>query len=383
MIWPWRPQAGLTEALEWKTDVLVANDGSEQRAGLRVAPRQSFEASILLSDSAQISLAQALINYGQGLEWKWPCWHEATRLPSALSAGAASILLDTTTSDYRDDSQAVIWASADSYEVVDISTVSDTGLTLAYPTESTWPAGTEIMPLRAAILSGSARRDDYPAGRMGWTVTMAVTDNIALSTSASVLQYLNQDVLDQPWLFPGETVQRDLSRELDTLDPETGAWATYQRGEYPAQAVQQKWYLKNRAQSWAFRTWLHRRFGRAVPCWVPSWTADLHLTSTPGVASTTIQTADTHWRDYGVTNPAMQHVAIMGNDGSITCRQITGGASGGTGVEVLTLNGAVGTSSIKRISFFGLHRLYADRVELDWQRVGVANVQASMITVAA
>lgn len=383
MIWPWRPLVGMIEALEWKTDVLTANDGSEQRLGLRLAPRQSFEATILLSDPAQISLAQSLINYGQGLEWQWPCWHESMRLPSALPAGATSILIDTTTSDYRDDSQAVIWTSPISYEVVEISTVADTGLTLDYPTESAWGAGACVMPLRTAILSGSARRDDYPAGQMGWTVNVTVTDNVALATSASAVQYLAQDVLSDPWLYPGETVQRDLTRELETLDPGVGAWATYPRSAFPSQTVQQRWHLKNRAQSWAFRKWLHRRFGRLVPSWVPSWTMDLHLLTTPLSTATTLTVSDTQWRNYGMHNPAMQHVAFMMADGSMTLRQITGGASGGTGVEILTLNGTIGSGVINRVSFFSLNRLYADRVELQWSRVGAADVSASMVTVAA
>lgn len=383
MIWPWRPLADMTESLEWKTDVLVAEDGSEQRVGLRLAPRQSFEAKIILSDPAQISLAQALIGHGQGLEWQWPCWHESMNLPSALDMGATVITLDTTTSDYRDASQAIIWTSPTSYEVLSIATASDSELALSSPLDATWPAGSKVMPLRTAILSGSAQRDDYPAGQMGWSVTMDVTDNISLDTTASAVQYSGQDVLDQPWLFPGETVQRDLSRELETCDSGIGAWSVYQKGEYPSQTVQQKWYLKDRSQAWAFRKWMHRRFGRAVPCWVPSWTKDLSLATTPAATDTTIRTVDTHWRDYGAHNPALRHLAIMGMDGSMTLRAINSGTSGGSGVEILSLDGAVGTANIKRISYFSLQRLFADRVSLSWKRVGVASVTSSMVTVAA
>ena len=49
-IWTFRPNwsGGVTERLEWLTDVLPSRVGAEQRRGLRLSPRRSLEFQLLL-----------------------------------------------------------------------------------------------------------------------------------------------------------------------------------------------------------------------------------------------------------------------------------------------------------------------------------------------
>ena len=373
----------MTESLEWMTDIIEAHDGTEQRSMVRQEPRQSFEASILLADHAELSKLRVALAGWQHREWGWPCWHEAAKLAATLPAASSSIPVDTTAADFRAGGLAVVYSSPTLYDVVAIDSVESDALTLSGAVANEHAAGASVMPLRMARMTGQARRGDYATSKSKYTVTMQVTDNTELTTEAAAIQYLGYDVLSDPLLMPGETMPRKIERTLDILDPGPGAWATLARTDYPLIATDHKWFLRTPAQAWAFRRWLHRRAGRLNPVWVPSRTHDLSLAVQPTALATTLQIHDVNYRTLGLAVPGMTHVAAFSASGSFVCRQITGAVAGSAGRENLTINAALGFTDVARISFLCLHRFAADRISLTWDRVGVATCRASMTGVAA
>lgn len=382
LVWPWRPLVGMTESLEWLTDIIEAHDGTEQRIRVRQEPRQSFDASIMLDDPAELSKLRVGLAAWQHREWGWPCWHEAVKLAAALPAASSSIPVDTTAADFRAGCLAIVHTSPTAYEVVEVDTVAADSLTLAEPTTLEHPAGASVMPLRMARMSSQARRDDHPVGASRYNVTMQIVDNIELATEASATQYLGYDVLSDQLLMPGETMPRQIERPLDILDPGPGAWATFARTDYPLISTDHKWMLRDRTQAWEFRRWLHRRTGRLNPVWIPSRTHDLALAVQPTAAATTLEIRDVNYRNVGLNVPGMTHIAAFSASGAFVCRQITGATAGSAGRENLTINAALGFTDVTRISYLCLHRFAADRISLTWDRVGVATCRASMTGVA-
>ena len=383
MVWPWCPLRPITEHLEWLTDIIEAHDGAEQRIRGRQEPRQSFEASILPNDPAELSRLRVAISAWQHREWGWPCWHEAVELAATLPVASSSIPVDTTAADFRAGGLAIVSQGASLYEVVEISTVASGSLALAAPTAMQHPVCAAVMPLRMARMSGQARREDHPVGASRYSVTMQVTDNVELTTEAAAMQYLGYDVLSDPLLMPGDAMPRQIERPLDILDPGPGAWAAFARTDYPLISTDHRWRFTTRAQAWAFRRWLHRRAGRLNPVWIPSRTHDLALAVQPTAAATTLQINDVNYRNVGLNRPGMTHIAAFSASGAFVCRQITGATAGSAGRENLTINAALGFTDVARISFLCLHRFTADRISLTWDRVGVATCRASMTGVAA
>jgi hypothetical protein len=368
----------MTESMEWLTDIIEAHDGTEQRIQVRQAPRQSFDASVMLDNPGELSKLRVAIAAWQHRLWGWPCWHEAVKLGASLPSGSGSIAVDTTTADFRPGGLAIIHQGPALYEVLTVSTADAGSLTLAAPTTLTHPATAAIMPLRMARMAGQAKRDDHATELAQYSVTMQVTDNTSLATEAAATQHLGYDVLSDPLLLPGETMPRQFERPMDALDPGPGAWATFARTDYPLISTDHKWMLRNPAQSWAFRRWLHRRAGMLNPVWIPSRTHDLALAVQPTAAATTLQVADVNYRNVGLNRPGMTHIAAISASGAFVCRQITGAVAGSAGRENLTINAALGFTPVSRISFLCLHRFAADRVTLTWDRVGVADCRASM-----
>ena len=383
LVWPWRPQRGMVESLEWMTDIIEAHDGTEQRIQVRHEPRQSFDVAVMLKDQHELSKLRVALASWQHREWGWPCWHEEVRLGAILAAGSGSITIDTTLADFRAGGLAIIHSSPTAYEVVQIDTVAPDSLTLVGVTTLTHPATASVMPLRMARMGRQAKRDDYATELSKYSVTMQITDNAALTTEAAALQYLGYDVLSDPLLMPGETMPRQIERPIDVLDPGPGAWATFARTDYPLISTDHRWHLRSRAQAWAFRRWLHRRAGMLNPVWIPSRTHDLILAVQPTAAATTLQINDVNYRNVGLNRPGMTHVAAFSASGAFVCRKITNAVAGSAGRENLTINAALGFTPVSRISFLCLHRFAADRVTLTWDRVGVADCRASMTGVSA
>jgi len=382
-VWPWIPQINMTESMEWKTDVLTALDGSEQRIRSRVAPRQSFDIEVIVDDAVQMSKILMDISYGQGLEWGFPCWNEQQQLGATLSADSGSIVIDTITSDYRDGGYAILWDSPDNYEVIEVSTVAAASLTLAENTVNAFSASALIMPLRTAYISESIERHDHPTARQRINLTVTCTDSVGLSGDASPTQYQSQDVIDGSLLISGDTVKRTINRSLWKLDPEIGTTFITTHDDYPVMTSEHFWRLDSAAGVWSFREWLHRRCGRLVPVWVPSWQHDLVAVGEIASGSADVTVFDSLWRIQGVDQPTKQHIALIKPDGTFVCRQIVSAVAGDAGEEVLTLDSAPGVTGVTMISFLTLHRFATDRIELNWERVGVAECKASMVEVAA
>lgn len=378
LVWPWLPLAGMTESLEWMTDIIEAHDGTEQRIRVRQEPRQSFDAVISLDSQVDLSRLRVGLSAWQHQEWGWPCWHESVPLAAELPPASASISIDTTTAEFRDGGLAIIYSGSADYEVVEVDNVADDELSLSEPTAVSHPAGAAVMPLRMARMSRQARRDDYAVEASRISVTMQITDNAELTTEASATQYLGYDVLSDPLLMPGETMPRQIERPIDVLDPGPGAWAQFARTGYPLISTGHRWQLKAREQAWAFRRWLHRRAGRLHPVWIPSRTHDLTLAARPTAVATTLQIRDVNYRNVGLSVPGMTHIAAFSANGAFVCRRIADAAAGSAGRENLTIDAALGFTDVARVSFLCLHRLAADRVTMTWDRVGVATCSASM-----
>ena len=47
---------GITETLEWKTDILQSYSGAEQRIARRLSPRRTFEFTILINGNERARL---------------------------------------------------------------------------------------------------------------------------------------------------------------------------------------------------------------------------------------------------------------------------------------------------------------------------------------
>jgi len=112
---------GITERLEWLTEVLEAYDGTEQRVRLRQLPRRGFEYGFLIEGRDAQVLDHLLFAWGARI-YCLPVWTDVSTLAGEAAIGSTALTVqDVANSDYHAGGLAVLWRSNTRHEAVETS----------------------------------------------------------------------------------------------------------------------------------------------------------------------------------------------------------------------------------------------------------------------
>lgn len=349
------------EVLEWKTDVITANDGSEQRIRLRKKPRQSLSASYPVP-YVELPRAQNLLYGWVHRRWAIPLWNEAQNV-GPLGVGATEILLDTTNVDIRPDSLIYVYDTARNAAALDIGEVEADRVHLKRPLANAYGSAW-VMPARLGRVTNNPNRATTGYnGDVG--LDYEFSDNIDLNPPAAPVQYLGYDVDFEEVLLSGAELQDTIQRRVDEVDyGMADAAATFSPWLFTRIGRPHRFVLQGLPAIWAFRRWLHRRCGRLRPFWQPTFENDLRLAQDVTVTNSLTVYDD----DYKAFAADRSHLAIQLIDGSWMLRSVTATSTPSPGFTLLGLSSALNVepTTIARICFLGLKRLDTDRVELKW-----------------
>jgi len=154
VMWSFHPDwsNGITERLEWLTDVLTAYDGTEQRVRLRDHARRSIEYDIMANGHDARMLEALTFGWGAQL-YCLPVWWEADILQAAVNAGTTSVAVtDAALKDYSPGGLVVFWRNTGACEAVEILSISGNTITLKLPLSMSFPAGSRVIPAGLARL---------------------------------------------------------------------------------------------------------------------------------------------------------------------------------------------------------------------------------------
>ncbi|MBA2881839.1 hypothetical protein HNR65_002170 [Desulfosalsimonas propionicica] len=362
-LWRWIPREQYTEILAWNTQVLQTRVG-EQRIGYRAAPRQVFEFRFF-RPAREISQMKNVVDNWSHRVWGLPIWKEASVV--SATAGATAISFDTSYRDYRQDSLAVLWESADKAEAVNVTNVRPDGIDID-PALQTNFADAFVMPLRRALTPEGV---DFRRGRApdyaGVSATFIVIDNEDLSGSADYPQYDGYDILDDGNIIVGDMAER-ISIPLEQIDNGQGPITIETKQDYSRVKRTVGKYTKTLAALWQWRRWLHSRYGRQKAFWLPAYNRDIHL-ATP-LYSAEVQ-AEIRPADLAVHGNFPVDCMIRLADATIFYRQITGAEQLPGGNERIIIDSAFGQdidpTDIDLWCYMDLVRFDADRIEMAHQ----------------
>lgn len=367
--WGWLPdwRRGIVERLEWKTDVLRAYRGKEQRRRLRKGPRRWLEFELLVDGRDRQRLDVALSGW-QARVWAMPLWWDGQALAAPLAAGATSIVCDTAGREFRASGLAMLLTAANSTEVVEIDAVGAGSLTLARPTLGTWPAGAMLYPCIPARAEARLPVARFSADAEHFVARFAATEAADVTASTGSLPtFLGYPVLEQRPALDGDLAWGIESKVYD-LDNATGFLFVDDEGEWPFFAQQQGWLATDRASKAALRALLFALAGRAGAVWIPTWTRDLVLAADAGIGAANIDVEHVGYGLYNAGKPGRNHIRIERRNGTVSYHKITGASDVSSAVERLSLaqqiTPALAAADVERISFLQLMRLDSDAVEL-------------------
>lgn len=361
-LWPFVPAEEMVESLEWSSDV-IRGKSAEQRIALRIGPRQSLDFRHALRP-AQMARARALA-FGVGVgEFGVPVWAEHTRL-SSVAAGASAIVFDTTATDYRAGGYAVLWASDTACEVVSVDTVTAGGLTLAAPVQASYTAPV-IMPLRVGRSPQGVKLSRAAASETQASISFDVTESADLGADPGYPQYRGHAVMTDASAI-AEPLDEQTFREAEAIDNEVGIPALLPTFRAPMQRCMMRWQAFTRTELWNLRRWLHSRRGKQRGFWLPTWAPDFEVMAPIASNATQITVrAIGYPAHYGE-----RHVMLRTAAGATYYRRVLSGAAGAPGLEILTIDAALGAAvspaQVDRLSLLHFVRFAADRVEIRHQ----------------
>lgn len=363
------------ERLTWLTDVLLTQAGTEQRIGLRAVPRRALEYALATRDRHQTNVLETLLLGWQARLYALPVWTDPQTLAAPLAAGSMTVPATTAGYEFAPGGLALLWRSHDVHESVEIASVGASALTLRAATLAAWPAGTQLYPVRLARLPARQGLTRETAHHLTGRVAFAIDDNPGVAAADSGDTYAGHRVYlaRTNWAEPTEI---EASRQLETLDYDTGApWVDDLSG-LASLLKSWHWTLGSRADVVALRGWLAARAGRRTPFWSATQAADLEVLEPIGASATAITVRNVGYARFLAGRADRRHLAIETLAGARFYRAITAASEIDATRESLAIDAALGVTlapgDIASVRFLHLSRLESDEVEIEWHTAAVA-----------
>lgn len=357
---------GVRETLQFKTDVMTAWSGAEQRRALRIAPRRLFEFDAPMALQERRFIEAALFAWS-AMIWALPIFSDGQRLTSAIAPGALTIPCDTVNRDFRAGGLAILIQDAAHYEVVQISSLTGTALALSVAVAGSWPVGSRLYPVRTARLAAYPKITRENAQFATIKPQFVTVEPCDWPVATGLPQYRGYPVLENS---PDDSAQMEASytRLANVIDNDTGVVEMDDTADIGFPLWTHAWFMQGRTQRAFLRGLLYLLKGRQGEIWVPSYQSDLKLAATVAATASTMDVEMTGYTLFLVGQINRQDIRIELLNGTVFYRRVTGSTSVDANTERLSIDSTLGQqitpSQVRRISFMSLCRLNADSVDI-------------------
>lgn len=377
-VWPYIPQTGVTESLEWLTDVIRCKAG-EDRVALRHLPRQTYQMKFQLAPGQYAQARVFARQTSQG--FLMPMWPHYVNTGN-LVWGALAI---TGQFDPRFFSgRIIVWEDAQGYEIHTVKSVTSEGLELETELGRHF-FNAAVVPLQEVRWG---QTPDFTIANNDWRVAdirVKAINAVELAPSEERPKYRGLDVLLDPNILV-QQLREQHYREVDEIDNTTGIIAANEKFAAPETKTQMSWHPLTRAELYSTLEWIHSRRGRRHAFWYRSHNADLEALSTmeadaevPGTSRLEVAPME------GLEAAAPFDICVTHVDGSRRFCRVQGTTPVSSTRTRLILSGSVGApwplADIAEINFLVGVRFDADRIEIRHTRGGAATVSVPVIEV--
>lgn len=368
------------ERLEWLTQVMESHSGREQRVRLRTGARRTLEYSQLLGSHRERVRLENLLHAWQARVFGLPLWQEVQITNQAINAGATSILVNTYSLDFEVGALVGLVKGSDS-EFAEITDIQAGLLSLKSPLEKSWPAGSKLLPVKPARLQNDLKLKYHSDAIVQTRSRFQLEEEWLVTPIAEPLQYRGFPVLmtASNW---AEDLDAEHSRKLVELDYLTGRRALDDLSGTGSVRRVHHWLLNGRDAIAEFRAWLAARAGKLKPFWLPSFQADLELTSPIGAFDSAITVDNRSFAANGGAGIGRQDIVIATTNGQHYLRRVTGVTALTDTTESVAIDSVLGVAilqtQIRYIAFMKLVRLDTDAVEIAHHTDQLAEVSLTL-----
>ena len=366
---PWIALDGMTEGVEWKTDVLRAY-GQEQRRGLRAAPHRDISMQVIVQDNDRANIEGRLENQTQ--PFCVPLWWDLTEV-GAISAGVSSITVDTSNGEYQAGSEVFIYESVSNFEAKRIDTVNANSLDLADAVANTYTDAIVVPAFTGYSTSAVISRSSKNINKASMKFSLIKHYNLA---DPSTTQHRSIDVLLDPSIVVAP-VSLSFSQSKGLIDNGISGFKPYAKEAGARYVDNHAWLKSNEADRYAMKQWIYSRNGKRTQFFYPTWQKDFTLILQILSGATTIDVTE-------VQQSVNFDLMVIIKDGTIFYKQVTGktAIAGGHRLNIDSSFGQqIEITDIDRISLMRLSRHASDRVEIQHSLPTITKAQIAVTTI--
>lgn len=368
-VWTLRPnwREGITERLDWLTDVLSSTSGAEQRRMVRLSPRRSFEITINPTHRER-SYADLFLHRMGAQEIFFPLWHDVGKLNAEAEIGSNFVSFDNTYREFVTGGYAILYKDAFTWELVEITDQDDEGITTLNPLQATWPNRATIYPVRPARLTDDSNFSAL-TGRVGESQLLFTLsrENDYDDEAEFDFTYAGAPVLTTP---PNrrDALDQSFQRLLASMDNDTGRQRVVDIAGRSFTTQIYNWLVNGREAHHKMRQLLYWLRGRQRMLWVPTFNDDVRLARTSNAAS---QLLDIEKIGYGYTGGAVagrDRVLLKGATGYEIARVTATGAALDADEERLVL-----ATGLTQQMTAGTYGSFVDAARLDQDSIEITH----------
>lgn len=370
------------ETLAFKTEVLTAFNGTEQRIALRHLPRRSLEFTPLF-DGAYGREGKRLLATWQHRAYAMADWARGVRC-EGVPAGGQTVVLREAMPELTVGGMLVL-RTGDQSQVMEISAIDGLSVTLRSPVASAFPAGTRVFPGYTVHLDPSAagRRITSNVGETSLRFTqMHKTGTRSVPAAATTWRGLEVFLVRPDW---GQDVSHDHNFNFTWLDTGRGLFDFRTPEDSPKDVRKFGFLLTGREAVRHFVHFFLRCRGRRGEFYAPTWDDDLVVPDGSTLVNGGYQLPIDSEAEAGrvATDLVYRNVYVRLRDGSTFLRHVVSGEVGPSG-PVLVLDAAwprtIDAAEVRSVSWAPRWRLASDDLTLSWKTDGTAEATLSYQT---
>jgi len=370
------PEDEILETLEFKASVIEKSTGKEQRMKLRKNPRQFFEHDYKIIDELVRSEIDMSLAKNHHRLWAAGVWEHEVATTAAVAVGDTVIAVaNTDFSDFRVGGSAALFVEDGVYDLGGLAAVSTNSITFSSGVANAYPAGSRIVPMRAASIPPSFSGVRWPVGMSMLSMKFEVKDNdVSLADTSGFSSYKSKVLFDD-FNFQGSTAQEGYSRKMNIIDGLVGPRYIDSSQLLSRQTGVKTFMTKTRADSWAVRGVLHALAGRWKSFYLPTFRNDLELSQKLVSSELNLYIVWIGYTDNANAAEPKTSVRIVMKSGTTFERDIVSSTQSiDKTTETLVVDSNWGTdielADVSRIYFMHKTRFDSDTIRLEHRRGG-------------
>lgn len=365
---PWPALNPMTKTLSWKTGV-VKSYGSEQRRGLRRAPRQEIDYSIFIPGQDRINLETRTKDLSE--LFAVPLWWDREAI-GVLFAGSTTINMTTDNSFLNAGGLLFLYENTGLSEAKTIASIAPGVVTLTSGLTNNYTKA-EAM---AALASYAKTVDMSRRGTDENFASFSFVSNDYYELPANTYtQYKSLDLLLDP-SRAAQPVSMQVVQSRVWRDNEIGPVSVGKKENRVRIQDTQRWITSTRAERYNLEQWFQSRYGQRVPFYQPTWQNDFMITSAIGDLDSFIDVETT-------SKIAPFDIMIELNDGTQFFREVLTKSVQGGGHR-LNLDSALGQNiavvDVEKISLLRLTRHASDSVLITYETPNMTRAEIPTTT---